>query len=131
MDENEALYRMKLLVGILGQAVIDCYLGTRRQQQNAVNFLLSDDYRDVVESLKICGVRFKHIFSLHATWEDIPHLAVQNPERLYLNCRVVNFLEGIEGKTILVEDTRGKLKKVPRKAIKKFAGPKAQLVMVA
>lgn len=111
---------LKLCSGILGQAIIDAYLGRGMVKASAVRWFKDSGYRMLASVLR-SGWRFRDLFTLSGcNWEDIPGLIERDPCRVYMSYKVVPFLEGLSSnpnQIVIVQ--AGKIKKESRLGLRK------------
>lgn len=118
---------------ILAQIIVDVYKGSKRQREDGLRFLNSEEYREVVvENFRNYKVRFSQFFKdVDGSFDNI--LAILDreggAEQLYKSCSAIPLIEGgIQQKALYILK-KGKLKPAPAHSAKGLAGRPLQLAI--
>ena len=118
---------------ILAQIIVDVYKGSKKQQEDALTFLKSEEYREVVvQNFRKFKVRFSQFFKeIDGSFDNIAAILDKEggAEQLYKSCSAIPLIEGgIQQKALYVLK-KGKLKPVPTHGVKGMAGGPLQLAI--
>jgi hypothetical protein len=118
---------------ILAQIIVDVYKGSKKQREDALTFLRSEEYREVVvQNFRKYKVRFSQFFKeVEGSFDNIAAILDKKggAEQLYKACSAIPLIEGgIQQKALYVLK-KGKLKPVPTHGVKGMAGRPLQLAI--
>ncbi len=133
-DDFTDEYTLVALCGaILAQIIVDVYKGSKKQREEALKFLKSEEYREViVQNFRNYKVRFSQFFKeVDGSFDNIVAILDKEggTEQLYKSCSAIPLIEGgIQDKSLYVL-TKGKLKPAPVHGVKGMAGRPLQLAI--
>jgi hypothetical protein len=118
---------------ILAQIIVDVYKGSKKQREDALKFLKSKEYKEVIiENFRNYKVRFSQFFKeVDGSFDSIVAILdkVGGAEQLYKSCSAIPLIEGgIQDKSLYVLK-KGKLKPAPAHGVKGMAGRPLQLAI--
>jgi len=132
-DFTDEFTLVGLCGAILAQIIVDVYKGSKKQREDALRFLKSEEYREVVvQNFRNYNVRFSQFFKeVDGSFDNIVAILDKEggAEQLYKSCSAIPLIEGgIQDKSLYVL-TKGKLKPAPAHGVKGMAGRPLQLAI--